>query len=115
MIKSIERLKEEMEFWMKRADEGGCIHFSDDGLCGASANAMLYYACGRDEKPSEYPRDESDWGRCQRTIHTIPFIDWLERIMKLSEMEYWKQFEKEIVIETSDRIINIRRLKGEYN
>jgi len=102
-----EELEREVEFWIKRAGEGGSLSF--DGYCGASSNAMCRFMTGRDEKPSDYPYDDSDWGRCERTIGTIPFINWLEKLFELPKYEGWKPYEDRIIIAVTDRIVYLKK------
>ena len=94
----IKRLEKEKYFWMKRAEEGGCCDFTDKSLCGASSNSLLYYACGKDKEPEDGPWDMEDWGRCERTIATIPFLDWLDRLMDLPEYKNWKEYEAKVYV-----------------
>jgi hypothetical protein len=103
--------QKELEFWMNRADEGGGIDFTDGGFCGLSSNALVLYACGKDKKPKEYPRDLGDWGRCERTIMTIPSKKWLVRLFNLSEHKEWKEFEAKIIAAVTQRIMELNKEK----
>jgi hypothetical protein len=107
----IETLKKEMDFWISRAAEGGGMDFSNGGLCGISSNALIRFASGKDNSmdPEEYPRDEADWGRCERTIQTIPFKDWLVKLFYISDYNGWKEWEGKIIIAVTSRMLELRK------
>ena len=112
----IDQKEKEIEFWIKRADEGGVIHFGGGGndLCGVSSTALVLFASNR-RKPTaeEYPRDEDDWGRCERTIRSIPHKEWLARLFTLTEFPGWKKWEDKIIIATSQRMIDVMKKQEE--
>lgn len=102
-------MQKEIAFWISRAAESGSCIFTEAGLCGVSSNALVLYACGKDKNPQEYPRDDSDWGRCERTIMTIPFKSWLDRLFDLPTHKDWKKFESKIIIAVTMRMLELNR------
>jgi len=106
-------LEREIEFWIKRAEEGGSL--LSGGYCGASSNAMCRFMTGRDKEPYTHPYDDSDWGRCQRTIHTIPFIDWLEKVYELPKYKGWKPYEDRLIIAVTTRIDLLKKAPKNSN
>jgi hypothetical protein len=105
-------LMKEMLFWRERAQEAGTCDFTEQSIAGASSNAMLRYACGMDEKPTDAPWDEADWGRCEKAILKIPSTEWLDRLYDLPEMKGWKQWENKIIVAVSMRQIELRKNNG---
>jgi len=105
----VRKLEKEIDLWMNRAQEGGCLDFAHDTLCGASSNALLKFAKGIDKEPIDYPLDEDDWGRCERTIKTIPHREWLVRIFELTKADGWKEFEGKLVISTTERMLELMK------
>jgi len=108
-----EKLMKEMLFWRDRAQEAGACDFTDESIAGASSNAMLRFACGMDNKPSDAPLDYSDWRRCERTIQKIPLTEWLDRLYQLPKLKDWKKFENEIIVAVSERQIELRKSKNQ--
>jgi hypothetical protein len=106
---TVRKLEREADLWMKRAQEGGCLDFAHDTLCGSSSNALLLFAIGRDKETAkeDYPRDEDDWGRCERTIKTIPSKEWLVRVFELTQLNGWKEFEGKLVVATTARMLEL--------
>jgi hypothetical protein len=110
-------MEKEINFWIKRADEGGSIDFGGSkDLCGISSTALVLYASNRKQPAEdEYPRDESDWGRCERTIKMIPHKEWLERVFTLPEYPGWKRWEDKLIIAATGRILElINEQKGKH-
>ena len=109
LTEETKRMKTEIDFWKSRAAESGTCIFTEEGLCGLSSNALVLFACGKDKKPQEYPRDDGDWGRCERTIMTIPFKSWLDRLFDLPEHKDWKKFESKIIIAVTRRMLELNK------
>ena len=107
--KKIFELELEVEFWIKRAGEGGSL--MSGGYCGASSNAMCRFMTGRDKKPSTYPYDDSDWERCERTIGTIPFINWLEKLYELPKHNGWEPYENRLTNAITKRIDLLKKAR----
>ena len=102
-------MKKEIAFWISRAAESGSCIFTEAGLCGTSSNALMLYVCGKDKKPQDYPRDMDDWGRCERTIKTIPFKSWVDRLFDLPNEKGWKEYEAKIIIAATQRALDLNK------
>lgn len=101
---SKEELEKALDFFIKRADEGGWI---GDGVCGASSNAMCRFMVGYDNEPTSYPHDEDDWGRCKRTIQQIPNPDWCIKLLNLPKYKGWQKWKGKLIYEVTERLRDI--------
>lgn len=102
--------EKEMDFWITRADEGGGIDFTDGGICGISSNALVLFASNR-KKPEadQYPRDLDDWRRCERTIKSIPYKEWLVRLFDLSSYPGWMEWDEKLILAITSRMMELRK------
>lgn len=99
------KLNQQLDFWIERAQEGGTI--GGDGICGVSSNNLSLVASGVREEPHprEYPRDDSDWMRCKRTIQRMEDPEWLIRILqKFPSKEGWNNFKVDLIRTTADQL-----------
>ena len=104
-INQIQKLKKQLDFWIERAQEGGTI--GGDGICGVSSNNLSLVASGVREEPHprEYPRDDSDWIRCKRTIQRMEDPEWLIKILqKFPSKEGWNNFKVDLIRTTAEQL-----------
>jgi len=101
----IQKLKKQLTFWIERAQEGVII--GDGGICGVSSNNLSLVASGVREEPypREYPRDDSDWMRCKRTIQRMEDPEWLIRILqKFPNKKGWRDFRADLIRTTINQL-----------
>jgi len=108
-MKELDRMKKALDFFIERADEGGCV--SNSGRCGVSSNAMCRFMIGYDHKPRSHPYDNADWDRCKRTIERIPHAEWLERLYELPNFDGWSNYREQILKAVTERLIELKDVK----
>jgi len=105
-MKELDRMKKALDFFIERADEGGCV--SNSGRCGVSSNAMCRFMIGYDNKPRSHPYDNADWDRCKRTIKRIPHVEWLERLYELPNFDGWSDYREQILEAVTERLFELK-------